>query len=180
MTTANVSAPAGGKVNVSKITGTYAPPQGFRPPVLPKPNMSNLAEPIKASEEQNSSQDYLYQQVMTCPQAELPLLLYNGGYRFCSQAMMAIDKNNLSEAHNAIGRAQDIVQELLITLNNDIEVSKQLAAIYDYIEFRLIQANIKKSKDDLEEARNMFSELRDTWSSAMKIARKECEDKKDE
>ena len=46
-------------------------------------------------------------------------------------------------------------------------------ALYDYIEFRLIQGNVKKDKEQLQEARNMLNELRDTWVLAIKKAREE-------
>jgi flagellar protein FliS len=51
------------------------------------------------------------------------------------------------------------------------DIAKSLYALYDYIQFRLIQANVKKDKSQLEEARNMLVELRDTWAEAMKMAR---------
>ena len=55
----------------------------------------------------------------------------------------------------------------------EYEVSKGLYQLYEYIEYRLIQGNIKKDKVQLEEAKSMLQELRDTWVQAMKLARQQ-------
>jgi flagellar protein FliS len=51
------------------------------------------------------------------------------------------------------------------------EISQSLALLYDYMYRRLIDANIKKDKDILEEVLGFAKELRDTWAQAMKLAK---------
>lgn len=53
------------------------------------------------------------------------------------------------------------------------EVSKQLGSVYDYMYRRLIEANMKKDKEILEEVLGMAKDLRDTWTKAMKLARRQ-------
>jgi flagellar protein FliS len=43
--------------------------------------------------------------------------------------------------------------------------------VYDYIYRRLIDANIKKDKDILEEALGYIREMRDTWKEVMRLAK---------
>lgn len=114
----------------------------------------------------NSSNAYAaYQQnnVMTASKGKLLLMLYDGAIKFLKFSKVSIDEKDLGKANNYIVRAQDIVTELMVTLNMDIEISKNLFAIYDYMKYRLIQANIKKDKEMIDEVLNMLSELRDTW-----------------
>lgn len=119
----------------------------------------------------NSANAYKNQQIMTASPEELTLMLYNGAIRFISESMQALDRGDLEKANNANLRAQDIVREFMCTLDMQYEISQNYFKLYDYIEYRLIQANIKKDKSQLEEAKQMLTELRDTWVQAMKLAR---------
>lgn len=119
----------------------------------------------------NSANAYKNQQIMTASPQELTLMLYNGAIRFVGESIQAIEMKDMQKAHNANMRAQDIIREFMNTLDMQYEVSKGLDKLYDYIEYRLIQANIKKDKAQLEEAKNLLTELRDTWYQAMKLAR---------
>ena len=119
----------------------------------------------------NMANTYKTQQIMTASPQELTLMLYNGAIRFVSESIQAIDRNDMQKAHEANMRAQDIIREFMNTLDMQYEVSQGLDKLYDYLEYRLIQANIKKDKAQLEEAKGLLTELRDTWYQAMKLAR---------
>lgn len=114
---------------------------------------------------------YKSQQIMTASPEELTLMLYNGAIRFIAESMQAVDQGNLEKANHANLRAQNIVREFMCTLDMQYEISQGYYKLYDYIEYRLIQANLKKDKGQLEEAKNLLAELRDTWVQAMKLAR---------
>lgn len=118
-----------------------------------------------------SAMAYKQQQVMTASPAELTLMLYNGAIRFCSESIIALEKGELNKCHEAIMKVQNIVREFRITLDMQYEISENWAALYEYINYRLIQANIKKDKGMLEEARGLLTELRDAWYQAMKTVR---------
>lgn len=116
---------------------------------------------------------YKNQQIMTASPEELTLMLYNGAIRFVGESIAALEKNELEKAHHANVRAQDIVREFMNTLNMEYEVSKGYYQLYDYIEFSLIQGNVKNDVKQLTEARNLLQELRDTWVEAIKISRQQ-------
>ena len=117
---------------------------------------------------------YKTQQVMTAPPQELAMMLYNGAIRFVTENIRAIEEKNMNKAHEANMRAQDILRELMNSLDMKNEVSQGLLTMLDYLEFRLIQANVKKDPVQLEEAKNLLIELRDTWFQAMKLAREQA------
>jgi flagellar protein FliS len=119
----------------------------------------------------NGYNQYKENSVYTATPEELTLMLYNGLVKFIMQAQSAMEERNIQKAHSSIIRAQDIVREFQVTLDMKYEVSNNLYSIYDYMHRRLIQANIKKDNDTLQEVLGMAKELRDTWAQAMKLAK---------
>lgn len=118
----------------------------------------------------NAAAAYNDNKIMTSTPAELTLMLYEGAIKFCNIAIMAIEKNDISKANLYIIKAENIIQEFRATLDFKYQVAKELELIYDYIYRRLIEANIKKDKDIIEEVLGFIRELRDTWKEAMKMA----------
>ena len=101
-------------------------------------------------------------------------MLYEGGIKFLNQAIIAVEKEDIVKANNLIQRVEDIVREFQITLNHDYEVSANLNLLYDYMYNRLVEANLQKDVEILNEVLGMFREMRDTWKEAMKLAKSEA------
>lgn len=114
---------------------------------------------------------YREQAINTATPEELTLMLYDGCIKFINISKVAIEEKNNSLANTNIQKAQNIISELMVTLNMDIEVSKSLMALYDYYNRRLVEANIKKDIDILEEVKIFITDLRDTWKEAMVLSR---------
>lgn len=114
-----------------------------------------------------------YQQnaVNSAEPGQLTLMLYNGAVKFTKQAIKEIKAGNIQQANHYNLRVQNIVTELILTLNQDYPVAKNLHSLYDYIKRRLIEGNIKKDEQILTEALGMLEELRDTWAEALKRAK---------
>ncbi|MDF2902699.1 MAG: flagellar export chaperone FliS [Bacillus sp. (in: firmicutes)] len=119
----------------------------------------------------NPHEVYQRNKVMTARPEELTLMLYNGGVKFIQQAKMAIDKKDIAKAHSLIIRTQEIITELIVTLNKEYEISNSLLALYEYMKRRLIEANISKDNSILDEIESMLQELKTTWVQAMKSAK---------
>ena len=118
-----------------------------------------------------SAMAYKRQQIMTASPAELTLMLYNGAIRFINESIMALENGDLSKCNLSNLKAQNIVLEFMCTLDMQYEISKNWAALYEYIHYRLVQANLKKDREMLAEARGLLTELRDAWHAAMKSVR---------
>jgi flagellar secretion chaperone FliS len=116
----------------------------------------------------NPYEVYQKNQVTTAKPEELTLMLYNGGLKFLQQAKMAIENKDLSKANTLIMKTQDIITELIVTLNRDYEISNSLYALYEYMKQQLIVGNLKKDIALVEEVIGMLEELRTTWKQAMK------------
>ncbi|KJF25893.1 hypothetical protein TZ02_16640 [Clostridium aceticum] len=106
--------------------------------------------------------------MLTAPPENLTLMLYEGAIRFMNQAVIYISAKNNEKTNVAIQRAQDIFIELMSTLNQEIEMSKNLFSLYEFMNYRLVEANIEKDPEKLREVITMTKELRDTWEEAMK------------
>lgn len=115
-----------------------------------------------------SYQAYQNNAVTTASGAQLTLMLYNGCVKFIQQGMKAMEGKQFEVKNKAIQRAQDIIQELMLTLNQEIEISKQMMPLYEYIHYQLQQGNMKNDITSLEEALELVMEFRDTWKDAMK------------
>ena len=119
----------------------------------------------------NKHDIYMANTVMQASKEELTLMLYNGAIKFCNKAIIAINDNNMDEAHNNIIKVEKIVSEFQISLNTNYEVAQSFAIMYDYLQRRLIDANIQKDTIILEEINEFLRELRDTWKEAMQVAK---------
>ena len=84
-----------------------------------------------------------------------------------------MEAKNISEKNYNIQRAQAIISELIVTLNMDFEISKQMHPLYDYMNRRLIEANIKNDVTILDEVEGLVTEFRDTWKEVIKITRQQ-------
>jgi flagellar protein FliS len=121
----------------------------------------------------NPYAQYNNNKVMTASPRELTLMLYEGAIKFCNIAILAIEKKDVEKAHVNIMKAGRIIDEFRITLDTSYEVAQDFERIYVYLSGRLVEANLKKDIEILEEVLKHLRSLRDTWKEAMSIASKE-------
>lgn len=114
---------------------------------------------------------YNTNRIMTATPAELTLMLYEGAIKFCNIAIMGVENKDIEKAHSNIIKVENIIGEFLSTLNHKYEVAKDFENVYNYLMDRLIEANIKKDKEILEEVLGYLREMRDTWKEVMKQAK---------
>lgn len=111
--------------------------------------------------------------VQTASPEKLLVMLYDGAIKFANQAKAHIMAKNIEEANTFIIKTQDIITELMYTLDMDYEISKNLYRIYDFINWRLFQANLKQDAKLIEIVVNIMMDLRSTWAEAALIVKKE-------
>lgn len=116
---------------------------------------------------QKQYEAYQNNAVTTASSGQLTLMLYNGCIKFIKQAMIATKEKNYESKNEHIQKAQNIVQELMLTLDQEIEISKQIMPLYEYANYQLIQGNIKNDVAALEEALHVMTEFRDTWKEVI-------------
>ncbi len=118
----------------------------------------------------NAYAQYNRNKILTASPAELTLMLYDGCIKFINIAMMGIDEKDIAKANTNIKKAERIILELQSTLNEKYEVAKDFNAVYSYVKRRLLEANLTKDKEILEECAGHMRTMRDTWKEVMKTA----------
>ncbi len=117
----------------------------------------------------NAYAAYGNNKVLTASPSELTLMLYEGAIKFCNIAMDAIDKKDVQKTHDNIVKIQRIIDYLRVTLDMKYSVSQDFDRIYEYISSKLIEANIKKEIEILQEVYDHLKSIRDNWKEVMLI-----------
>jgi len=119
-------------------------------------------------------QAYQNNAVNTASGGELTLMLYNSCIKFIKQAIKDVQENNYEAKNTHIQKAQKIIQELMITLDQEVEISKQLLPLYEFMHHQLTEANIGNNTTLLEEVLELAIEFRDTWKQVLLKTRKQA------
>ena len=122
------------------------------------------------------AKQYLRNQVMTAPKEQLLLMLLDGAIRFSEQAKFKLKEEKFEDSCNLLIRAQRIMIELVTSLNKEVlpeEIYTNLVRLYNFCYFRLIDANLKKDFEKIDEAVKILVHLRETWAQAIEQNRKE-------
>ncbi|WP_249871313.1 flagellar export chaperone FliS [Oceanobacillus saliphilus] len=112
-------------------------------------------------------QTYQNNSVNTASGGELTLMLYNGCMKFIKQAIKDMNDKNYEAKNKNIQKAQNIIQELMITLDPKVAISEQILPLYEFMQFQLKEANIKNDPAKLEEVLVFVTEFRDTWKQVI-------------
>ena len=121
---------------------------------------------------QNPYEQYQKNKILTATPAEVTRMLYEGAIKFCNIAIMAIEQNDIENAHTNIRKTQRIIEEFRNTLDRKYPVAEDFDKIYVYVLRRLFEANIRKDKETLEEVNMHLRSLRDTWKEVMRKCNK--------
>ena len=106
---------------------------------------------------------------MNASPGELTLLLYEGAIKFCNMAALGIEHRDIQKAHANIVKTENIIHYLRETLDMKYPVAKHFEDIYVYLEKRLVDANVTKDKEILEEICTHLRSLRKTWLEVMRL-----------
>ena len=125
----------------------------------------------------NTNAQFTYQatRISTATKEQLLLITYDIGIKACHTAENALlGKTNggtpdYDLANREVIRAQEVIRELMVTLNKDRggEVADKLMQLYEYMYQLLVEANIKKEPDNIRTVYGMLEELKQTWEEAL-------------
>ena len=117
----------------------------------------------------NAYAKYNNNKVLTASPAELTLMLYDGAIKFCNIAIMGVEQNDIQKAHTNIRKVERIIDEFRSTLDRKYPVAEDFDRVYVYLLQRLLEANIKKDKEILEEVNTHLRSMRDNWKEVMRL-----------
>lgn len=86
----------------------------------------------------------------------------------------AIEGKDFSTANTRLIKAQDILLELMGALDMSIPLSENLYQLYEFIHNLLVQGNVKKDTEPLQQALPLLRELYETWTEAAQASTQEA------
>lgn len=112
--------------------------------------------------------------IETSTPESLILMLYEGAVSSLAAAEKAMSGEGQDEsARTSVYKAQDIIGELMSSLDFEQggEIAANLFRLYEYFNYRLIQANVNGDANLVAEVRSSLAGLRDAWRDAMASVR---------
>lgn len=128
------------------------------------------------------AETYKKNQIETATPEEILIMLYEGAIRFLLIAKKADQEKNIEKFSKNLIKAQHIIREFMDSLDMEIggEIAINLYKLYDYLHYRLVQANIKRDAAMIDEVVDHLRKLKGTWEEAIVIAKRERETEQDE
>ncbi len=113
--------------------------------------------------------------VKTASQGKLIVMLYEEAVRQLSTAISffgvddKVEPGNIEKLNNCIIKTQEILTELMISLDMDKggEIAKNLMALYVFFNKELLDANVNRNKTKIESVHRMMDELTKAWITAV-------------
>lgn len=116
---------------------------------------------------QNPFDSYLESQVYSASPVRLVTILYRAALDSLETARRQLRTGDVRKRAEATARASNVVAELTQSLNMDEggEVARNLLHLYDYLLYRIHQANMNSDESAYEECIQLLSTLLDGWQS---------------
>lgn len=113
--------------------------------------------------------NYKEVEIETASGLKLVVLLYSGALKFLNIARTAIEKKDYENSNRYLIKTQDIISELMSSLNFEAgEIAHNLNSLYIYINRRLLEANIYKNIELIDEASKLLTTLKSAWDELLK------------
>lgn len=110
---------------------------------------------------------YRQTSVKTASQGRLIVMLYDEAIKqmVLAEEELGSKKVKFDTVHNAISKTQDVITELMASLDFEKggDISKNLYNLYMFFNRQLVQANIDKNVEPIIEVRKFMSDLREAW-----------------
>jgi flagellar secretion chaperone FliS len=119
---------------------------------------------------QNPYENSLEVNLFASTPMELVVMLYDAALESVGNARRHLAEGQIAERSRAISRAVETLTELSSSLNHSAggDLSEKLAALYDYMQRALLDANFHQTDAGLEETERLLGELREAWAQAAK------------
>lgn len=115
----------------------------------------------------NGIQSYVKTDISTSDPLKLIIMCYEGAIESLKLAKENVKEGNYEKKAKAFTRAQDIIDELLCSL--DFEkggvIAANLSNLYNYMLRRILFGNVKKDMSAIDEVIGMLDELLSAWQS---------------
>jgi len=113
---------------------------------------------------------YVADSVTTLSPGQMIVALYDRLLLDLDRAEAGIGDRDIYQAHTALLHAQEIVDQLLLSLDvRSWSGGPSLAALYRHVNGELVDANVRKDVAPIRACRELLLPLRDAWREAAGI-----------
>lgn len=122
---------------------------------------------------QNPYEKYKEQSVMTMTQGDMINLLFDETINRLNKGLACLAVKDYAGTNFYFQKSQNIVNHLSDALDYQYSVTEGLGALYEYFYHQILQANIKKTPEPVEEILPMLAELKEAFAQADRQVRME-------
>jgi len=121
---------------------------------------------------------YQKSSIETASREQILIMLYDGAIQFLNKARVAMQNKEHEAIHNNLIGAQNIIQEFINSMDREIapQLAENLISLYEYFIRRLVQANMKRQIEPIDEVLKYLKSLKATWEQAIILAQKEAQE----
>ena len=107
---------------------------------------------------------YRKQDILTANSVDLVVMLYDALKKNVILGRKGIIKQDAQTAHKHLMKAQEIIAELVNSLDMNYPIAEDLLSIYEFFLKNLEHANLHKETESLDPMIDMIEELRSAWA----------------
>ena len=108
---------------------------------------------------------YQNDSVMTASPMDLVVMLYDAQIKQIKLSDIFLENREYEKVNQHLSRAEDIVSELLCSLDLSYPISEELMKLYDFMLQELIQINLQKDRSRIPPLLEIVESLREAWVS---------------
>jgi len=114
---------------------------------------------------------YRRQDVMTANPVDLIIMLYDALKKNIVLGKRGIAKNDVQSAHKHLIKAQEIITELINSLDMNYQISEELLGLYEFALKSLQDANMHKDIEPLDPVIEMVDSIREAWKEISSMSK---------
>lgn len=119
----------------------------------------------------NPYEQYKKTSVNTMTKGELLLLLFDEVIKKLNQSKILMENKDFEQANVYIGKCSKIFNHLIVSLDDNYELSKELKEMYLFFNREIIKSLSTRNTKSIDDILPLIKDLRTTWAEADKIAR---------
>jgi len=121
----------------------------------------------------NAYSAYQKNSIMCASKEQLLLILVENAVKYIKIGRQAMIDKKFEKSNESLQKVQNIFVELMVSLDKNAgEWTEELYRIYQFINEKIAEANIKQSIELLEKVIPLVEEVNETWQEAYKLSKK--------
>ena len=115
------------------------------------------------------AKQYKQMAVKTAGRGQILIMLYEAAIQNVKKAVAAMEQKNIPAKGMAIGKAHEIINELMNTLNFEVggNIARDLERLYSFMAEQLVKGNAQNSKEALQTVQKLLETLLEGWRVAV-------------